>query len=151
MAMEQYEKAIADYDKAVAFDPRDGDAIFNRGLAHELQKQYDQAIADYTEGLRLRPDDAAAWFRLGVANTMLKQYGPADDAFVHLANSDPGQAAIFVFGKNDKGGPDQEALGLDVLKNLNAESAEGFSIAVRFISCSGIMIRRSSNTIKRSS
>jgi tetratricopeptide (TPR) repeat protein len=42
-----YDKAIAEYTKAIKLDPNDAGAYFNRGIAYGYKGDYDQAIADF--------------------------------------------------------------------------------------------------------
>jgi tetratricopeptide (TPR) repeat protein len=52
--------AIAAYDEAIQFDPRDTVAYHNRGAAYRAKGDNDHAIADYSEAIRLAPKNAAA-------------------------------------------------------------------------------------------
>ena len=58
--LEQYKKAIADYDRAIKLDPREPYFYFNRAFAHEQLKQRARAIADYRMVLKLNPKDPDA-------------------------------------------------------------------------------------------
>jgi len=55
-----YDKAIADYSRAIMLDPRYEDAFVNRGIAHAAKGETDRAISDYTTALLLEPADVAA-------------------------------------------------------------------------------------------
>jgi tetratricopeptide (TPR) repeat protein len=56
----QYDRAIEDYDHAVAINPKDADAFNNRGTSHRALGQYDLAIQDYDQAIRLIPNSAMA-------------------------------------------------------------------------------------------
>jgi tetratricopeptide (TPR) repeat protein len=47
------EHAIADYDKAIALDPKDADSYYNRGNADEAKGDINRAIADSTKAVNL--------------------------------------------------------------------------------------------------
>ena len=49
MCKGQYDKAIADYTKAIHLDPRCAAAYFGRGSVYGYKGEYDKAIADDTE------------------------------------------------------------------------------------------------------
>ena len=49
--LQQYESAVAEYDKAIELDPRQVTAYSNRGNAHFKLEQYERAVADYTEAI----------------------------------------------------------------------------------------------------
>ena len=60
-----YEKAIADYTKAIELRPDYASAYYNRGKVFLGLKNYEKAIADYTKAIELRPDDASAYDNRG--------------------------------------------------------------------------------------
>jgi tetratricopeptide (TPR) repeat protein len=49
--------ALADFDKAVELDPKNGELRRHRSLALSQLRQYDNAIADLEEAVRLNPAD----------------------------------------------------------------------------------------------
>src|SRR5262249_49306799 len=51
-----YDKAIADFDKAIRLNPKEAMAYNNRGNAWVEKRAYPKAIADYTEAIRLDPE-----------------------------------------------------------------------------------------------
>jgi len=50
--LKQYDKALADYDRAIAIVPAFGRAYHNRGHVHSKMAQYERAVADYDEALK---------------------------------------------------------------------------------------------------
>ena len=60
------DRAIADYDQAIALDPEDAKAYFHRGLAYARKGDLDRAIADYDQAIVLDPQYADAYFNRGV-------------------------------------------------------------------------------------
>jgi tetratricopeptide (TPR) repeat protein len=50
-----YDRGIADADKAIRLDPHDAAAFNNRGNGYRMKEEYDRAIADYTQTIRLDP------------------------------------------------------------------------------------------------
>ena len=55
-----YDRAIADYTKAIEIDPKFADAYYNRGLAYCYKQDYDRAITDYTKAIEIDPKFAIA-------------------------------------------------------------------------------------------
>ncbi len=51
----EYDRAIADYDKAIALKPKYADFYNNRGIAYDKKGEYDRAIADYDKAIALNP------------------------------------------------------------------------------------------------
>ena len=61
----EYDKAIADYNKALSLDPNHASTYLNRGCVWDDKGEYDKAIADYSEAIRLKPSDAIAYGNRG--------------------------------------------------------------------------------------
>ena len=51
-----YDRAIADYDKAIEIDPKYAQAYNNRGYAYEAKGEHDRAIADYDKAIEIDPE-----------------------------------------------------------------------------------------------
>ena len=51
----EVDRAIADFDKAIALDPKLAFAYFNRGVAYEKKGDKEQAIADFRKALEIDP------------------------------------------------------------------------------------------------
>ena len=49
---QDYEQAVADYDKSIALDPDDAHTYFNQGLAYINLGDYEQALADFNKVIR---------------------------------------------------------------------------------------------------
>jgi tetratricopeptide (TPR) repeat protein len=62
-----YDKAIADFTKAIEIDPKDADAHYNRGVAWQRKSDYNKAIADFTKAIEIDPKDADAYHSRGFA------------------------------------------------------------------------------------
>ena len=62
-----YERAIADYNKAIEAYPRSAAAHSNRGLAWSMKGEYDRAIADCDTAIELNPNLSAAYVNRGIA------------------------------------------------------------------------------------
>jgi tetratricopeptide (TPR) repeat protein len=65
--MDEYDKAIKDYDEGIRLDPRQAYAYVNRGDAWLEKAEYDKAIRDFNEAIRLDPDFAPAYLKRGLA------------------------------------------------------------------------------------
>jgi tetratricopeptide (TPR) repeat protein len=74
LQLADYERAITDYDRAVALNPDDAEVYNNRGTAYAEQGQYERAIADFDQAIALKPNDAEAHNNRGLAYANLGQY-----------------------------------------------------------------------------
>jgi len=73
-----YEAAVAEFQKAIAADPRDYSAHFNLALAYSFLHHDDEGIAEYRKTLELRPHLYEAELNAGIL--MLRRKDPAGAA-----------------------------------------------------------------------
>jgi tetratricopeptide (TPR) repeat protein len=76
-----FDRALIDYDQAVAFNPENAGAHVDRGRALEKRKQRDQALRDYAEAIRLDPNMWEAYFNRALA---FRTEGRLDEAIADL-------------------------------------------------------------------
>ncbi|MCL1466759.1 tetratricopeptide repeat protein [Argonema galeatum] len=76
-AGEEYEEAIASFDRALAIKPDDDAAWNNRGFALYNLGRYEEAIASYDRSLAIKPDNDGAWNYRGIALGNLGRYEEA--------------------------------------------------------------------------
>ena len=62
-----YDKAIADYTKAIQINPRATIAYYHRGLDWVQKGNYDNAIADFTKTIEIDPVHVLAYHNRGTA------------------------------------------------------------------------------------
>jgi len=55
-AQQRFDEALADFDKAIAFEPDFAEALNNRGTALYKLGRFDEAVASYDQALALKPD-----------------------------------------------------------------------------------------------
>lgn len=77
----QYDAAIADFDRAIALRPDLAPAYSNRGIAYMFKGQHEKSVADHNEAIRLMPDlasnyvnRAAVYAAMGRAELALGDY-----------------------------------------------------------------------------
>ncbi len=61
------ERAIPDYDKAIAVNPKFANAYANRGEAYRVQDEFDRAIAEFNQAIMLNPKFAIAYDNRGIS------------------------------------------------------------------------------------
>ncbi|MGD2250706.1 MAG: tetratricopeptide repeat protein, partial [Candidatus Methanofastidiosia archaeon] len=93
--LNQYEKAIQDYNKAIELNPENFAAFYNRGLAYSDLNQYEKAIQDYNKAIELDPEYAAAFNNRGNRYSDLNQYEKAIQDYNKAIELDPEYAAAF--------------------------------------------------------
>ena len=76
-ANELDEVALADFESALAHDPKKWKAIQNRGVSLALRGRIDDAIADFDKVIELNPKYAAAWFNRGELQTKQGKFAQA--------------------------------------------------------------------------
>lgn len=87
--IDEFDKAVADYDQAISLKPDFSWAYHNRGIVHRRQGDLDKAIADHTEALRLDPNFAEAFNSRGNAYAKQGQYDRAIADFVSALKLQP--------------------------------------------------------------
>lgn len=65
------------FTKKVEANPKNGDALHARGVAHILKAEHESAIKDLSEAIRLDPKAAAWWNSRGAAYRAKKDYDKA--------------------------------------------------------------------------
>ena len=73
----QYEKALADFTKAIDLNPKLAEAWYNRGRAHSDLGQLDKAITDFSRAIELAPMLVEAWHNRAAAYLNLHQLDKA--------------------------------------------------------------------------
>jgi tetratricopeptide (TPR) repeat protein len=70
----KYRAAIENYARAIAQDPKNPLAYYNRGIALTYLHKYQAAIADYTRAIELKPDFAEAYKNRGLVHIQSHQH-----------------------------------------------------------------------------
>jgi tetratricopeptide (TPR) repeat protein len=70
----QYDRAMADFDLAIAVNPYNVSAYTRRALVYRDRGEHDRAIADFGEAIRLRPDGATAYLNRGILHNLKGDY-----------------------------------------------------------------------------
>ncbi len=91
----EYDKAIRDYDAAIAINPSEPGAFNNRGAARKDKKEYDLAIADYSEAIRLDPKVPVYHINRGVAWRMKNEFDKAIADYDETIRLEPRYAMAF--------------------------------------------------------
>lgn len=88
-----YEEAISCYQKALEYDEKNFDSLFNLGLAYKSINQFDKAIEAYNKALVIEPQNVAIYFNLG------NLYEKLNDTFKAIENYE--KAHEYNTNKND--------------------------------------------------
>jgi tetratricopeptide (TPR) repeat protein len=75
--LDEYDKAIADLNKAIQLDPKSAPAHNALGVALDRQGKRDEALAEYRKAIELDPNGAYAHSNLGIA---LRDQGKLEEA-----------------------------------------------------------------------
>jgi len=107
----QYQRAIADYNKAIRLRPDYARAYSNRGSVYQALGQLQRAIKDYNQAIRLKPDYANTYYNRGNAYRNLGQPQRAIEDYNQVIRLQPDDSdaynnrgvAYFLQGNNKLG------------------------------------------------
>jgi len=87
--------ALADFNRALALNPRNADAFSDRGAIREIQGNFSEAVSDYDKVVELRPD-YSDWERLYRESLgwRLNQLSEEDAKTVAARKEAPAPAAV---------------------------------------------------------
>jgi len=89
------EEAMAEFDRALALDPYNVQALYGRGLIHQSEKQYQQAIADFTSANGLSPQKLEPLLARASSYLAIDKAKEAAADLDEAVQSDPGSAAAW--------------------------------------------------------
>lgn len=92
--IEDYDKAIKFYNKALEYEPDDAAILTNLGLAHVYKQEYEKAIHLYKKALEIESEDAIIWDNLGLAYEYNGDYKKAEAAYQKAFELDPDDIEI---------------------------------------------------------
>lgn len=72
--MEDYDKAIMNYERALEIDPNFYEAYFRLGIAYTKLKEYDKAIENYQYCIKTKPNDYKTYASLSIAYEEIGEY-----------------------------------------------------------------------------
>jgi tetratricopeptide (TPR) repeat protein len=93
--LKEYQRAIADFDRALELNPSYTRAYNNRGNVYLDLKEYQRAIADYERAIELDPKPAYAYRNRGLAYRNLKEYQRAIADYERAIELDPSYALAY--------------------------------------------------------
>jgi len=76
-ALNRFDEAYSDYNKAIALNSHYAEGYYNRGILHEKYDRHQEALADYDKAIELKPNYTNAYNNCGNVYKKLKQYEEA--------------------------------------------------------------------------
>jgi len=106
--MENYEKAVADFSKAIEFDSNFVDAYFNRALIYRrFLSQLDKSLADIERVIEMDPSDTSALLERGLCLYELDRLPDAKAQFEKVLALDSSNEAAKRFLEHIEGGQEE--------------------------------------------
>ncbi len=125
----EYQKAIAEYDEYLEYNPRHIQSLYNRGRAYEELGDFDKSLTNYQEILELDPTNANANLSIGKFHFRNEDYEDAAfyfDKAAKVLRNDP-QAQYLAARAFHKSGKTKEAMeAYDAAINANSELGEAY-------------------------
>lgn len=91
--------AVAAYERALAYDPTNTDALYNLGVLAAAEQRWESALFYYQTCIRLAPRHALAWNNLGVAYQNVDNTGTALECYEGAVAARP----AFALAQNNLG------------------------------------------------
>jgi Tfp pilus assembly protein PilF len=91
----QTDQALAEFDKAIAIDPHDAEALYGRGLIHQGEKQHQLAIEDFSSANGLTPQRAEPLLGRAISYLALDRNKEAAADLDEAAQANPNNAQIW--------------------------------------------------------
>jgi tetratricopeptide (TPR) repeat protein len=91
----ELDRAIQDYDQAIALEPNYASAFLSRGAAYYGKRELDRAIRDFDQAIGLDPNNALAFDSRGRAYGDAGEYDRAIQDFDQAIKLDPNNAPAF--------------------------------------------------------
>ena len=112
LKQQDYQGAIAEFDQALASNPKDLNALSGRAEAYYWQDNFEAAIQDFNTVLQLNPDNATFLFYRGTAHGQLGEYQKAIADYNQAILLDPDDAPTYNNRGNSYGnlGEEQKAI-----------------------------------------
>ena len=135
----EYDRAIADYTRAVELNANDAVVYNNRGIAYRAKGDNDSAIADYTRVTEINPRDAVAYNNRGVAYRAKGNNDSAIADHTKAIDIDPELASAFynrglayrAKGDNDRAFEDATATIEINPRHISAYYSRGLALAAK--------------------
>jgi tetratricopeptide (TPR) repeat protein len=86
-----YDRALADHERAIKVDPKNPAAYMNRGNTYLAKQDYERAVADFDQAIKLNPKYAEAFFNRGIAK---RNHGDAAGGEADIAQAKALQPGI---------------------------------------------------------
>src|ERR1700716_717940 len=90
------EEALADFDKAIALDPHNAQALYNRGLLYQGEKQHQLPINDFTAANGPTPQQAEPLLGRALSFLALEKIKEAAADLDEAVQADPQNAQIWI-------------------------------------------------------
>ena len=95
-AKSEPDRALSDFNAAIAIEPHDARFFNNRALMYEAKGDLDHAIADFDEALRLEPNNVAVLVNRGRAHADLKEDAQAQADYDRVLSAAPDFAFAYL-------------------------------------------------------
>ncbi|QMS87841.1 tetratricopeptide repeat protein [Nostoc edaphicum CCNP1411] len=88
-SMEQYDKALQNFDRAIELYPQYLAAIANRGETYRLMERYEEALEDFNRAIELNPQDEWAIASRSLTHRSMERYEEALQDFNRAIELNP--------------------------------------------------------------
>lgn len=94
--MNQYQRAIECYNKAILLEPKNIAAYNNRGLSYKQLGQWEQAILNYSKAIEVSPQFATAYYNRGNVYRLNREWKQAISDFNKTIELNPQYPDVYI-------------------------------------------------------
>lgn len=124
-----YQRAIDDFDKSLALEPKDASTLANRAHVRTLQGDFEQAIADYDKAIKINPTSTAYLCRRAYLRGRLGEWNKALADLDEALRLEPENVEAITYRANafkDQGALDQASVEYEKALKVNPKWADAF-------------------------
>ena len=92
--MKQYEKALADYDRAIELNSKNTEYFAHRGVVLVLLQDFERAMSDFNHLISASPFDSNAYYNRGLIYLKMEKHQSALKDFFKVAELEPDRDEI---------------------------------------------------------
>ncbi len=93
----KFDKAIADFSKAIHLDPDNINAYYFRGMTYGKMREFDRSVRDFRSAIDIDPNFVGAYRMLGFTYYEMRQYDHALEIYAYALELNPDDPLLYLY------------------------------------------------------